>query len=120
MPTIMHSKRMRLAPGRPRFLEELNALGLAALGLQHMRRRVDGPAVLRVARDGFAREIFGAAKFAGLLQPESVLPEHEAVIRIRRVPGRQHARHRIADALGMAEVEIAVMGEAQRGADRSG
>ena len=61
-----------------------------------------------------APELFGAAQFARLLEAEGILAEHEAVVRALAIPGRQHARDRIADAEGMAEIEIAVVGEAQR------
>ena len=57
--------------------------------------------------------LYRAAKFARLFQTESILAEHEAVVGAFAIPGRQRAGDGIANAEGMAEVEIAVVGETQ-------
>ena len=113
MPAVMDGQRMRLAPGRARGLEKTDAFELPALGFQHMGDRVHRPTVFGVARDRAAPGLLGAAKLARLLQPERILAEHIAVVRVLATPCRQYARHRIADGEGMTEIEIAVMGKAQ-------
>ena len=114
MPAVVARHEMRGAPVRPRFLEKGDALLLAVRRLEHMGHCMHGPGVARIAGQRIAADIFRAAEFARLLEPEGVSPEDEARQRIVAIPGRQHARDRIAQRQRLAEKEIGVLPEAQR------
>ena len=86
---------------------------MTAIGLEDMRDRMHRPGVGGIACESLAADFLGAAEFAGLLEPEGILTQHETRQRIFRIPGRQDAGDRIAEARGQAEEEIGVMDEAQ-------
>ena len=58
--------------------------------------------------------VLGAAEFARFLEAESVGAEEEAGQRIAALPGRQHARHGIADGERVAVKEMGVLDQPQR------
>ena len=72
------------------------------------------PAVGGIARQRLAADLLGAAELARFLEAEGVGAEDETGQRIVALPGRQHARHEIADGERVAVEEMRVLDQPQR------
>ncbi len=109
----MDSACALLQCGLRRF-QKFDAFALPALSLEHMGDGMHGPSILGVAADRLQADLFRALRFSRLFKAEGILAEHIAIGVALAVPRGQNACDGIADIQGMAEVEIGVMGKAQR------
>ena len=93
--------------------QPVHAVAEPALHLHHMGAGMDGPGIARVQLQRPPRALLGAAIVAHLLEAEGVHAQNVAVAGHGLVPVAERAGDAVAQLRGLAEIEVAEMGQLQ-------